>query len=114
MDKSDQQQPTPPETGAISYANQEAERFKEIQRAYLDSRKPGDFWPGDIVLVDSRCELIGHFTALVLGRLSRGHGTVYAVSDVGLFARGRGFVEIYDEYNIVAPILLSPREGRNG
>lgn len=114
MDKSEPQQSKPQQTGAVSYANQEAERLKQIQSDYLNSTKPGDFWPGDIVLIDSRCELLGHFPALVLGRCTKKDGTVYAVSDVGLYARGRGFVEIYDEFNIVAPILLLPREGRNG
>lgn len=93
---------------------QHRDRLQKIQADYLNSRDPGDFWPGDIVLVDSRSETVGHFAALVLGRYRNRLSTYYMVEDVDMVAQGRGCGEVIDGYDITAPILLVSREGRDG
>lgn len=114
MDKSGQQQPETQPRWVTSYAQQRRDEFQKVQADYLRSRDPGDFWPGDIVLVDSQCEVVGHYPALVCGRYSSRLGTYYMVEEVGAVADGRGIGEVINGTEITAPILLVSREGRHG
>lgn len=104
----------PPPSGAISYAMQRREELQKIQAAYLTNCDPGDFWPGDIVLVYDPSGTVGHFAAMVLGRYRNSLSTYYMVEGVDMVAQGRGVGEIINSCDIVAPILLVSREDRNG